>query len=413
MKNRLLLQKKVIVFLCFIACCLLILICKKYSGLFLEREIGHWEKTGNMVEARGNELSAVLMADGNVLITGGYIKEKGYTNTAEIYYPKENIFKSTGSMLHKRHNHNSYLLKDGRVVIIGGQTQSLDGYTNDVEIYNPKTGTFSKTDTLPKRIGDYTVMLDDGYICDVKFCYNPLTKQVKQLPEINYDRMYSDLLYFSKTSFLLFGGWVMNNVSYGKLNNTISPRKGDGYIISDNVEEYSQKKGFELKGNLNKARYSSCAITLPDKNVLIIGGLGHKHDKELDINVYNKNLYPFYKKHHNGFHWWQNYIQDIELYNPKNNSSTTVGKIRYAVGNCTNSDLILLNGRYVYIANGAGKKEEIIDIKNFKTYPTKKMKPKIVGKAVKLNEKQILFLGKTDYHKNLKRGLIFTSNIVD
>ena len=107
-----------------------------------------------------------------------------------------------------------------------------------------------------------------------------------------------------------------------------------------------------------------------------MGGLGHKHDKELDINVYNKNLYPFYKKHHNGFHWWQNYIQDIELYNPKNNSSTTVGKIRYAVGNCTNSDLILLNGRYVYIANGAGIKEEIIDIKNFKTYPTKKMKPK-------------------------------------
>ena len=104
-----------------------------------------------------------------------------------------------------------------------------------------------------------------------------------------------------------------------------------------------------------------------------------------------KNLYPFYKKHHNGFHWWQNYIQDIELYNPKNNSSTTVGKIRYAVGNCTNSDLILLNDRYVYIANGAGIKEEIIDIKNFKTYPTKKMKPKIVGKAVKLNEKQILF----------------------
>ncbi len=140
---------------------------------FLDKGVGHWEKTSNMIDVRNHSSSAVLMADGNVLISGGW-NDKKYLNSAEIYYPKENVFRPTGNMAYKRNSHSSFLLKDGTIAIIGGQVPSLQGYTKDVEIYNPKTGTFTISDTLPH--GDSLVMLDNRYICNTELCYNPLTK---------------------------------------------------------------------------------------------------------------------------------------------------------------------------------------------------------------------------------------------
>ena len=49
---------------------------------FLDTGVGYWEKTGNLVIPRDTFASAVLLTDGNVLISGGY-GNKQYQNTAE------------------------------------------------------------------------------------------------------------------------------------------------------------------------------------------------------------------------------------------------------------------------------------------------------------------------------------------
>ena len=87
---------------------------------------------------------ATLLTDGRVLLTAGdpagWIYDGPFLDTAEIYNPKGGTFTATGPMLEKLTSHSATLLADGRVLIAGGYNGSND--TPDAEIFDPATGTF-------------------------------------------------------------------------------------------------------------------------------------------------------------------------------------------------------------------------------------------------------------------------------
>src|SRR4051812_20744899 len=105
---------------------------------------GIFTATGPTTVTRSGQ-TATLLADGKVLIAGGWIPEGTGTtaraaSSAELYDPSTGTFSRTGDMTVSRQGHTATLLADGRVLIAGGG--NLAPLTS-AELYEPATGRFT------------------------------------------------------------------------------------------------------------------------------------------------------------------------------------------------------------------------------------------------------------------------------
>jgi hypothetical protein len=73
----------------------------------------------------------------------GWVYDGPFLDTAEIYDPKAGTFTATGPMLDKLTSQSATLLADGRVLIAGGYDRYMDVAT--AELFDPETGTFGAT----------------------------------------------------------------------------------------------------------------------------------------------------------------------------------------------------------------------------------------------------------------------------
>ena len=85
--------------------------------------------------------TATLLADGKVLIAGGFYAG-GETNTAELYDPASGTFAATGSMADARFRHHALALQTGQVLIVGGEVPGTGANypyesVTSVEVYQP------------------------------------------------------------------------------------------------------------------------------------------------------------------------------------------------------------------------------------------------------------------------------------
>jgi hypothetical protein len=101
---------------------------------------GKLTATGSMAQGRAGH-TATLLADGRVLIAGGYGGGTLPFATAEIYDPATGHFTQTGSMTVARMNHTATMLLGGTVLITGG-ADSMSNVVSSAEIYDPASGTF-------------------------------------------------------------------------------------------------------------------------------------------------------------------------------------------------------------------------------------------------------------------------------
>ncbi len=110
--------------------------------------------------------TATLLRDGRVLIAGGSttVENRVFgtfspTRTAELFLPDDGSFTPTGNMVSPRFAHSAILLADGSVLMIGG-------FEGDAEIYDPTSGQFRalNSDLGRVRSGSSTTLLPDGNV---------------------------------------------------------------------------------------------------------------------------------------------------------------------------------------------------------------------------------------------------------
>ncbi len=108
--------------------------------------------------------TATRLQDGRVLIAGGMGGQTRYHDTAELYDPVTQTFSPTGRMTAARSNHVAILLEDGRVLLAGG-TGTGWSFLASAEIYDPRTGIFRATGAMAEpREGHAAVRLQDGRV---------------------------------------------------------------------------------------------------------------------------------------------------------------------------------------------------------------------------------------------------------
>lgn len=123
-----------------------------------------WTTAAPMGVKRGQH-NATLLADGKVLVSGGYDNTSAimYHNTAEVYDPVNNNWSPTGPMSSARYIHTSTRLNDGRVLVTGGTNGPA--FLATAEIYNPATNNWTSVPSMSTvRIVHEAVLLNNGKV---------------------------------------------------------------------------------------------------------------------------------------------------------------------------------------------------------------------------------------------------------
>lgn len=197
---------------------------------------------------------ATLLADGRVLVTGGWASTVGILDTAEVFDPAMGSFTPTGRMGSSRSGHAAVLLPDGRVMVAGG---TADRRLYD--IYDPTTGMFDDWDA-PVGVsftGATLTNLDDGRVLvagpDSSAVFDPGSWTFERVGSMRTPRE-------GHTATLLSDGRVL-----------IAGGSGDVPLAGAEVFD-PVAKAFEPIASMSVARTGHAAIRLPDGRVLIVGG---------------------------------------------------------------------------------------------------------------------------------------------
>lgn len=91
--------------------------------------------------------TATVLQDGRVLVVGG--RGDKVNAIAEIFDPKTEQFTEVGSLATARYKHTAGVLPDGRVLVAGGSDErDWNGNLSSTEIYDPQTGKFTSAPPL-------------------------------------------------------------------------------------------------------------------------------------------------------------------------------------------------------------------------------------------------------------------------
>jgi large repetitive protein len=242
------------------------------SAALYDPATGTFNPTGPLATARGYD-TATRLSDGRVLIAGGNPRQWQFDGpflaSAELYDPKSGTFSPTGSLVTARNLQTATLLLDGRVLIAGGNDTEAHSFAS-AELYDPTTGTFSPTGSMVVARGFHTATrLADGRVLIVGGASAGW----------NGDFLASAEIYDPKTGkFTATGGMA---VARGNHTASLLP---DGRVLITGgtdtgtsslalAEIYNPETGkFATTGPMMAARTFHEATLLADGRVLVTGG---------------------------------------------------------------------------------------------------------------------------------------------
>lgn len=108
--------------------------------------------------------TATLMADGRVLVVGGWNQASGTYFGADIYDADADVWTSAARPITGRWGHQAVGLDDGRVLIVGGR-KTTEQWASQAEVWDPATGAWREVgpDTGNRR-GHVALRLLDGRV---------------------------------------------------------------------------------------------------------------------------------------------------------------------------------------------------------------------------------------------------------
>lgn len=364
-------KKKILALTALCLFCLLFIGCKNLDAKIFNTN-GRFVLLGETIYPRENS-SAVLLNDGQVLITGGVSGEKNLeiTKSAEVFNPKIRKFNKTGNLNIGRYGHSSILLKDGRVLIVGGYVRTYTKYgkyigyddaTKTAEIYDTQVGKFTAMESFNKYSMANLILLDDGKVLihpgstsNKMEIFDPKINQFKETTSCLTERCPENAIKLNDGTILLTSG-ISDFHSKGYTPQIFNPitgtikyidkmhiprewstetsfKNGEVIIIGGsnnytevaNAEIYDPTIGkFRLAGKLNKPRYWHSSILLTDGKILVVGGeSGHSNTLQ--------------------------YLKSAELYDPVKDKFMIVGNLHFTR---SNPQLVVLKDGNVFIIGG-------------------------------------------------------------
>lgn len=258
------------------------------SAEIYDPRTGVFTPTGPMHDRRQFH-TATLLADGRVLVAGGFAASPPATGsivlasvrtaetsasvlaTAEVYDPATGTFTETGSMSTFRDHHTATLLADGRVLVAGGGGEGYASSTS-ADVYDPATGRFTRTDAMDTGRWLHTAtLLDDGRVLilggrspqDSVYrsaeIYDPDAGAFRDAGSMREGRQ-------QQTATLLGDGRVL--IAGGGWSD------GRQWRVLSSAEMYDPAAGaFAMIGSIGTPRQEHVATRLADGRVLIVGGI--------------------------------------------------------------------------------------------------------------------------------------------
>ncbi|MCC6751543.1 MAG: hypothetical protein IT371_28075, partial [Deltaproteobacteria bacterium] len=116
------------------------------TGEVYDPALDTWTSTGTLAVARHHDQDAVRLADGRVLVAGGWAGN-GFATVAQIYDPTTNAWTATGTTTASHIGGRLIQLSSGKVLLIG-HAGIWGPASGAVEIYDPATNTWTVTGSL-------------------------------------------------------------------------------------------------------------------------------------------------------------------------------------------------------------------------------------------------------------------------
>jgi N-acetylneuraminic acid mutarotase/pimeloyl-ACP methyl ester carboxylesterase len=204
------------------------------------------------------------MADGRVLVSGGYTSSGTPTATAEVYDPSTGEWTYTAQAMNvARAGHTTALLSDGNVLIIGGTTTS-NTKTSSVELFNPSTGTFAQLSSLSSANG-----AGPGHAFNVgndKIVYIYRSDSVADVETFNY----ATKLWTQSNATVPSGGWgpAMALLNDGRIFVC------GGYFQASDASIYAPATdSWQILMPMTQGRQNQTATTLLSGKIFIASGV--------------------------------------------------------------------------------------------------------------------------------------------
>lgn len=298
------------------------------------------------IDVRMVNASAVKLNDGTVLICGGYgIEKKGLfglgkekvdtLESAFIFDPSTNAFSKVGDMNYSRHSHTATLMADGRVLIAGGYNDSLwskDKTQAPFEIFDPAKRSFEKSGSIFSRFkskeprmnhsataieGGTGILLTGGNYYKGGYLFGLIKPKLQMCKgsevvrgldtqsagDLNEARMSHAALATTPRNVLIAGGhnlsavvgslelYDVSSANWTTVGNLARPRTGaemimDGHTAlvlggSDGASEVADVEAFDADAKvmmptafkMNTARNNFTVSKLADGRILVVGGM--------------------------------------------------------------------------------------------------------------------------------------------